>query len=156
MWQQVLQQLSHMSDVFYTAATGKYDVRDICGKLSTTILKFLTKYILTLLYVCYFQTSVWVFFYLSSLVNMLQLQWPIVFLTGLYSHIIMIMIIIVIIIIIIIIIFVSTVLEPVALKLWVFFVFPSSYRSSYVLSSLGMVLESWSRWSICVHLFWVI
>ena len=37
---------------------------------------------------------------------------------------------------------VSTVLEPVALKLWVLFVFPSSFRSSYVLSSLGMVLQS--------------
>ena len=37
---------------------------------------------------------------------------------------------------------VSTVLEPAALKLWLFFVFPSSFRSSYVLSSLGMVLQS--------------
>jgi len=32
-WQQVLWQLSHMSDIFYTAETGKYDVRDIRGKL---------------------------------------------------------------------------------------------------------------------------
>jgi hypothetical protein len=34
--------------------------------LSTTILKFLTKYVLTMLYVCYFQNPVWGYFIMAD------------------------------------------------------------------------------------------
>jgi hypothetical protein len=92
---------------------------------------------------------------------MLQLQWPIVFLTGLYSHIIMIntiiiivdiiIIITIVVVVVVVIIIMSMVLEPVSVKFWVFFVFTSSFRSSYVLLSLGLLLVNFGGQFMSIH-----
>jgi hypothetical protein len=50
----------------------------------------------------------------------------------------------------------SKVVKHVPLKLWMFLVSPSMSRLSYVLSSLGLVLQNQSWWSIHVLLFQVI
>jgi len=63
---------------------------------------------------------------------------------------------IIVIIIIIITLHVYNILEHIPLKLQVFLIFPSTVRSSYASSSLGLLLNSQSWWSIRVHLFQVI
>jgi len=67
-----------------------------------------------------------------------------------------IIVIIIIIIIIIITLNVYNMLEHIPLKLQVFLIFPSTVRSSYASSSLGLLLDSQFWWSIRVHLFQVI
>jgi len=62
----------------------------------------------------------------------------------------------IIIIIIIIIVNVYNILETIPLKLQVFLIFPSTVRSSYASSSLGLLVEIQSWYLIRVHLFQVL